>query len=60
MRKVLTHRWKSDAFMFGRPFTLALARTYQVQMLRMRLSVRMGVTSGDTVYGLMGGKVRGR
>ena len=49
MRKVLTHRWKSEALLLGRPLTLALARTNQVQMPRMRSSVLMGMDDGGTV-----------
>ena len=59
MRKVLTHRWKSGAFMLVRPVTLALARTCQVQRRRMPASFTMGITSGDTVHGLIGDKARG-
>ena len=31
MRNVLTHCWKSAAFMLGRPLTLALLRTNQIE-----------------------------
>ena len=45
--------------MLGWPFKLALARTYQVQMRRMPASFAVGITSGDTTYGLMGGRSEG-
>ena len=51
MRNVLTHCWKSAAFMLGRPLTLALLRTNQMHMLRMRSSVKMGIESSGTVSG---------
>ena len=55
---MLAHFLKSDAFMLGRPLTLALLRTSQVQVLQTRLSVRIGIASSGIVYGLIGGGVR--